>query len=51
MNPGARSLILTESQAACLVALRLRKESKTKLQYEPSLISNKQRWRSMRCRN
>jgi DNA-binding MarR family transcriptional regulator len=31
MNPGARSLILTESQAACLVALRLRKESKTEI--------------------
>ena len=37
MNPGARSLILTESQAACLVALRLRKESKTEIAIQAKL--------------
>lgn len=37
MNPGARSLILTESQAACLAALRLRKESKTEIAIQAKL--------------
>jgi hypothetical protein len=37
MNPRARSLILTESQAACLVALRLRKESKTEIAIQAKL--------------
>src|ERR1700737_211503 len=37
MNPGARSLILTESQAACLVALRFRKESKTEIAIQAKL--------------
>src|SRR5712672_2910108 len=37
MNPKARSLILTESQAACLVALRFRKESKTEIAIQAKL--------------
>jgi predicted transcriptional regulator len=37
MNPKARSLILTESQAACLVALRFRKESKTEIAIQANL--------------
>ena len=37
MNPGARSIVLTESQAACLVALRLRKESKTEIAIQAKL--------------
>jgi DNA-binding MarR family transcriptional regulator len=37
MNLEARSLILTESQAACLVALRSRKESKTEIAIQAKL--------------
>jgi DNA-binding MarR family transcriptional regulator len=37
MNPGARRLILTESQAACLVALRLSKGSKTEIAIQAKL--------------
>jgi DNA-binding IclR family transcriptional regulator len=37
MYPKARSLILTESQAACLVALRFRKESKTEIAIQAKL--------------
>ncbi len=37
MNPKARNLILTESQAACFAALRLRKESKTQIAIEAKL--------------
>src|ERR1700730_5654128 len=37
MNPKARSLVLTESQAACLAALRDRKESKTEIAIEAEL--------------
>jgi DNA-binding MarR family transcriptional regulator len=37
MNPEARSLVLTESQAACLVALRFRKESKTEIAIQAKL--------------
>jgi predicted transcriptional regulator len=37
MNPRARRLILTESQAACLVALRSRKESKTEIAIQAKL--------------
>ena len=37
MNPGARSIVLTESQAACLVALRLRKEFKTEIAIQAKL--------------
>ncbi len=41
MNPKARRLVLTESQAACLVALRDRKESKTEIAIEAELDLNK----------
>ncbi len=37
MNPKARKLVLTESQAACLVALRDRKESKTRIAIQAEL--------------
>jgi hypothetical protein len=37
MNPKARKLILTESQAACLVALRLSMESKTEIAIQAKL--------------
>src|ERR1035437_549005 len=37
MKPKVRNLILTESQAACLVALRFRKESKTEIAIQARL--------------
>jgi hypothetical protein len=37
MNPKVRNLILTESQKACLVALRSRKESKTEIAIQARL--------------
>jgi DNA-binding IclR family transcriptional regulator len=37
MNPKVRNLILTESQEACLVALRSRKESKTEIAIQARL--------------
>jgi DNA-binding MarR family transcriptional regulator len=37
MNPKARSLVLTESQADCLVALRGRNESKTRIAIQAEL--------------
>lgn len=37
MNTEARSLVLTESQAACLVALRSNKESKTEIAIQAKL--------------
>jgi DNA-binding IclR family transcriptional regulator len=37
MNPKVRNLILTESQKACLVALRSRKESKTNIAIQAKL--------------
>ena len=37
MNPKVRNLILTESQKACLVALRSRKESKTDIAIQAKL--------------
>jgi predicted transcriptional regulator len=37
MNPKARNLVLTDSQKACLVALRSRKQSKTDIAIEAKL--------------